>query len=1012
MHSYIQILTTPTADTSGTTILLHFDSKRYLIGNLGEGTQRATIQRGTKLTKLTNIFLTGKTEWENTGGLIGMILTLADATASSVAEAKLRLNEIAEKKRRRADNGETQAQNRLDSYNTNKDTGGGEEDVEKPTLTIHGGRNLTHTLATARRFVFRQGMPINVEEIEEEGASMKKDPTWTDENIRVWAMSISPSSTEDPEPLQRQRSARKRSYDEFEDHGNASGLHSDPNNESPAEQRDRAQQIRKAIVSEMFDSAWRLDSLNECPLAQVRLPAALFIRNPETKKIETYTGPLPGGEEPLPDITVLIRKPWPGALIETLPPTESSQEAVSYIIRNYPQRGRFLPNKATELNVKKGSNWSQLAAGQTVLSEDGKTVMPDMVLEPGKEGGGVAIVDLPTADYLDNLVTRPEWRAPEVMTGVEAIIWILGPGVGQDERLLGFVKEFSHLKHLVSSVDACPNYLAFDSAASSAIRLNQVDPVRFPIPVHDNVTLPQPRQRSERSGDCLKSLIQTQPFLQAQRGQMVQLEPTVEIKDRFIASSLNTALVLQETPKDVLQLGQEARKELIREETQRNLEEWQADIPSKDAEIITLGTGSALPSKYRNVSSTLLRVPGYGSYLLDCGENTLGQLRRIFPPDELAEVLRDLKLIWISHLHADHHLGTVSVVKAWYEEVHGGKPAEPSCTLTQQLLNPAKVLRDEQRLFIASDKAMNNWLKEYASVEDYGFDRLVPLSVASFRQSTTGPVKTRNVTNLTWDGRPMGFNTFDSALNKALTTATGLADLQAVDVNHCHGAKAVTLTFPNGFKFSYSGDCRPSLPFAEIGKGSTVLLHEATFEDELQGDALAKKHSTTSEALGVGVAMGARRVLLTHFSQRYQKIPNLEGMGGLEVGLEDDDNDNDEEGTDADVAMVDVPSAAPVDKQATATSTSTATADVKVKVKTRTPIPDMKVGVAFDYMRVKVGEIAHLEKFRPALLRLLEQPEAEEKVGKGVENGGVENGGVEGGKGKGKGGKKAGKKGR
>lgn len=99
----------------------------------------------------------------------------------------------------------------------------------------------------------------------------------------------------------------------------------------------------------------------------------------------------------------------------------------------------------------------------------------------------------------------------------------------------------------------------------------------------------------------------------------------------------------------------------------------------------------------------------------------------------------------------------------------------------------------------------------------------------------------------------------------AFKSATGLSDLETCFVTHCNGAQALSLTFPNGFRFSYSGDCRPSKTFAEIGKGSTVLLHEATFDDELQVDAEAKKHSTTSEALAVGMAMGARRVVLTHF---------------------------------------------------------------------------------------------------------------------------------------------------
>ena len=49
-----------------------------------------------------------------------------------------------------------------------------------------------------------------------------------------------------------------------------------------------------------------------------------------------------------------------------------------------------------------------------------------------------------------------------------------------------------------------------------------------------------------------------------------------------------------------------------------------------DIVVTTLGTGSALPSKYRNVSSTHLDIPGLGGILLDAGEGTVGQLRRRF----------------------------------------------------------------------------------------------------------------------------------------------------------------------------------------------------------------------------------------------------------------------------------------------------------------------------------------------------------------------------------------------
>src|SRR6266536_2898511 len=45
MKCWAQFLSTQTADTPGTTLMLHFDTKRYLIGNMAEGTQRAAVQR-------------------------------------------------------------------------------------------------------------------------------------------------------------------------------------------------------------------------------------------------------------------------------------------------------------------------------------------------------------------------------------------------------------------------------------------------------------------------------------------------------------------------------------------------------------------------------------------------------------------------------------------------------------------------------------------------------------------------------------------------------------------------------------------------------------------------------------------------------------------------------------------------------------------------------------------------------------------------------------------------------
>lgn len=52
------------------------------------------------------------------------------------------------------------------------------------------------------------------------------------------------------------------------------------------------------------------------------------------------------------------------------------------------------------------------------------------------------------------------------------------------------------------------------------------------------------------------------------------------------------------------------------------------NIKRDDLEIVLLGTGSSQPSKYRNVSAVYINLFSKGGLLLDCGEGTLGQLKR------------------------------------------------------------------------------------------------------------------------------------------------------------------------------------------------------------------------------------------------------------------------------------------------------------------------------------------------------------------------------------------------
>ncbi|GAT23385.1 tRNA processing endoribonuclease Trz1 [Aspergillus luchuensis] len=899
MKFYYEVLTTPTADTPGTTVLLHFPDKRYFFGQLSEGTQRACTERGIKITYLTDVFLTGQIQWGNTGGLIGVILTLADGIASSNNALELLARE---KEERIKESGQANAAAKKEhgmSYAVHD----GQLVPQRGTMTIHGGRNLTHTLATARRFVFRKGTPVFTREYDSEGMSKPdglgtedpcEQPTWSDSNIKVWAMPIRSSPV------------------------------------------------------------------------------------PHLQATSQYKGPAPGSNEPLPDITVLVRQPWPGAAVEKIPHTSWCQESVSYIIRNHDVRGKFDPKKAQELNVRKGPDYAKLTKGESVTSQDGKTVTPDMVLGPSRLGKGLAIIDLPTPAHVDDLVNRPEWNSPAVTTGLQTFLWILGPGVGDHPRLHEFVARFPECEHTVSSSDYCPNYLSMKSIATSTTRMGLLRPDNYPTLVHDNVSLPQPGTRTAEPATEPKA-VALKPVAP---GVIIDMEPKFALNFSEVEPHFEPAQVQRQMPWAIEQRLSTIRKRVKKEAFTKKLESFQKDLPGANVEIITLGTGSSAPSKYRNVSATLLNVPGYGYYLLDCGENTLGQLKRVFAPEKLREVLQNLRMIWISHLHADHHLGTASVIKAWFQENYpDGIPQTDEVEMDM-----SKILQ-EKRLFVVSEQMMTGWLEEYAAVENYGFGKVIPLSASPYLHQ--GNIRTQFVyRHCRADGsypghqleatRPsttsLSFHDQSSPLTPLLRSATGLSDLLTTRVSHCRGAMAVSLVFPDGFKISFSGDCRPSAGFATIGRNSTVLIHEATFQDDMAVSAIAKKHSTLSEALEVGRLMNARAILLTHFSQRYQKLARVEEAPASRTA---NNKPAAEPSNHVGQVGLDVPDDEP--PQNNNNTRNQMFGDIKVTSRPKITVP---IVAAFDYMRIRVRDMPIAQAYAPAVEKLfdLQERAGEEKA--------------------------------
>ena len=885
MINWVEILTSPTADV-GALLLVHFDNRRYIFGNVSEATQRALIQRRTSLRNLEDIFLTGPVDWSNTGGLMGLILSTADVAANAKAA-------VDEENEKRAAKGRTIRPGKPES-----------------PLNIHGAKNLTHMLATTRKFVFRQGFPLRPHEIRSDARAngiQTAEPDWQDDHLRIWHVPIE----------HRALKSRKRSHDDLSDNDNMVDVSSSSQTKNPVsassgsgapnpspeeeEKEEVAHQARTAIVKDMFDSNWRLDSLHEVWLHEVEMPATVFVRDGKGHIVK-YEGPMPGGKDPVPEDTkVLIRNPWPSSAISSLPSTTPSLDSMSYIVKNQSRRGKFRADEAERLGLVRG-DFKRVIDGQSVAARNGNIITRDMVLEPSIEGHGFAVVDIPSLNYIDGFLSRPEWSCNDIMKGVDAMYWITRtPQVLEDPRIMSFMRERSNMRHTVLASGMGSNHITFRGATAQAIQLNRIDPERFPLLTYSNKAARPPSSPGGSSP----------LFRISNSGAALQLAPQVIFKDDKAIPFMNTAKPLKElasVPK-VLALADKAKAKISNPNFLVKAEAANEGIPNLDTEIIAIGTGSAQPSKYRNVSATLIRVPDHGGYLLDCGEGTLGQLRRMFGFDGADEIIKDLRAIWISHLHADHHLGTISILRR-YRDLH--------------LNDPAYDAGSQRKLGVFCHAQFEEFLDEYKSVEAYHSPavQVIPMNMQNVSETTKSAYFLEGEQSLPF----------------------GLSRIEACLVPHCFGSMGVALTLPSGLKIAYSGDCRPSSSLVEIGLDAHLLVHECTFDDELAGNALAKKHSTLSEAMGVARNMRARRVLLTHFSQRYPKIPII-GHNGLDSN------------TASSSVVVD----------AVAAVAAAGTNDGATSV--QGPVQSSYL-FAFDYMRVRLGDFKKAEAFLPALREL------------------------------------------
>ncbi|XLT03854.1 hypothetical protein HN51_042603 [Arachis hypogaea] len=621
---------------------------------------------------------------------------------------------------------------------------------------------------------------------------------------------------------------------------------------------------------------------------------------------------------------IILRPHHPMTPSETLnSPNGKNQAAakpgdmsVVYICELPEIKGKFDQDKAKALGLKPGPKYRELQFGNSVQSDRlNITVHPSDVLGPSVPGPIVLLVDCPTKSHLESLFSAQSlanYYDQEAGKSVTCVIHLSPASVVSSSDYQKWMKKFGSAQHIMAGHEKKNVEIPIlKASARIASRLNYVCPQFFPAPGFSSLS--SALASSEGSFSESSKVISAENLLKftlrpyARLGLDRSGTPTTVTSTQIIDELLSEIPEVVEAAHHVSQLWQQANqtKEDLVPAADRNMmieEPWLCDstVPSclenirrDDLEIVLLGTGSSQPSKYRNVSSIYINLFSKGGLLLDCGEGTLGQLKRrhvhLYGVSGADDVVRALRCIWISHIHADHHTGLARIL-ALRRELLKGVPHEPVLVVgprqLKRYLDAYQRLEDLDMLFLDCKHTTAASLDAFEDGCDLNNNNR---EVSASKVDSTLFAKGSRMQSL-WKrpGSPVDKDAVSPILERfrGVIQEAGLKSLVSFPVVHCPQAFGVVLKAAErtstagkvipGWKVVYSGDTRPCPELVEASRDATVLIHEATFEEAMVEEAIAKNHSTTNEAIEMGNSADAYRIILTHFSQRYPKIPVLD----------------------------------------------------------------------------------------------------------------------------------------
>nr|CAH8868868.1 unnamed protein product [Trichobilharzia regenti] len=588
----------------------------------------------------------------------------------------------------------------------------------------------------------------------------------------------------------------------------------------------------------------------------------------------------------------LNEEPVPKRSKEDVYPCRHESTVFSYYFQSYRTRRKLVMSKCIEAgiptSVLKSGAIQTLINGENLVLNDGRVITSEETTLPSAPPKNFLFIDCPDLDYIPAFMSNEQFFSTlvckpsdeQLTSGVSFIVHFLPPGMfysNEYQKLVERLEECSRqttadgpdnentgVKHLI--IDGTGFITDRVGMYSQTFILNRFfDSTVYPL-LHDMTdpdAISKRKKTIENPIDPFTPVVHAEPHMQFSlrpwRGYNKSEYPNLNA-DEFVSQVFDPLYMSLKEAED-----QFAK---MRESLKLNKPQDHRLASERYPEITFLGTGSSTPNKYRNISCILMQLDPDNFIMLDCGEGSLSQLYALYGLEKGNEILRKIKLILITHMHADHHGGVFTVALARWNLLRSDGVHKSNCLLP-----------------VCAPSAFYHWLVNFSQL--FNYSPIVDLCVLSSVYTPPKP----NSSSPAWTLNPTGEKTENwLQLLKQMNI-----HIRPVKVPHTRSSWAYIIDSPclssidsidesaiqnhdseRKWSIVYSGDT-PSCPeLVEAGRNCDLLIHEATMVDEHADLAIRARHSTTSGAIQTGRNMNAGFILLNHFSQRYGRLPPID----------------------------------------------------------------------------------------------------------------------------------------